>query len=112
MGTVMVEAETVSVPGVQVPAVIVVKPGLPLVIFCGTVQAVPLPVGTARVMDDPAPNDPEEAMNVNVRLLPVDPAEAVVGPTVIVPDPSAASVVPENSEFAGPTQGAITASTS
>jgi hypothetical protein len=58
------------------------NPALALALDCGGVQ----PVGTARVTREPGPKDPL-AWNVNVKLLPVEPAVALDGLTIIVPSP-------------------------
>jgi hypothetical protein len=72
---------------VQVPAVTDTKPGLPEVVDCGTVQ----PAGTCSVTCEPELKSlPDGAVNVYVKLLPVLPAVALVGLTVIVPSPSVA----------------------
>ena len=49
------------------------------------------PEGTATVSAEPEPNGPVEgAVNVKVRVLPDEPATAVVGDTIMAPLPLAA----------------------
>ena len=70
-------------PGVHVPAVAVVKPAVPLVVF-GSVQ----PAGTTIVTNEFAAKFPlAGAVNVNVSVFPDEPAVNEVGETVIVPSP-------------------------
>ena len=64
------------------PLLMETNPGLVLALDCGGVQ----PAGTASVTCEPEPKDPL-VLNVNVKLLPVEPAVALVGLTVIVPSP-------------------------
>jgi hypothetical protein len=76
-----------SVAAVHVPAVTATCPApVPLI---GAVQL----AGTERVSCEPALKGPVlGAVKVNVKLLPVLPATALVGVTVIVPEPLAATV--------------------
>jgi hypothetical protein len=83
----MIPLTTLSVPGVQVPAVAVVYPAPLELVVWGVLQ----PDGTARVASDPDTNDPDGAPNVKVRVLPEVAAYAAVGDTAMVPCPSEAA---------------------